>query len=249
MGPEYVWDGEVPSSAYPPTTTPMQQNDHAIAITPATETAILAKAEELRVLIEAFTLSLIDEERSAYFKLGDARLALDQKCDDYMHQNLTLVPTGISLSEYDKDGANIAALDRILAKIATITDRFTDTAPSPAPTASTPTSSSTTTSISPPGPAPPEPTPSTTTKGQLPRWPPAQRHPARHSPDPVTARSKRHHPRSFGHIRRRKTSLPRSPHIPRAFSAPGIPIFDRGISKKHIPRSISDRETQRNDHA
>jgi hypothetical protein len=122
MGPEFTWDGEVPPNLNP--NTPMQQNDHSIAIT---EAAVLAKAEELRALIEAFTLSLTDEERSGYFKLGDARLAFDQKCDDDMHQNLTLVPTGINLPEYDKDGANIEALDRIIAKLATITSRLTDT--------------------------------------------------------------------------------------------------------------------------
>jgi len=125
MGPQFTWDGEAPDNLNPPET--MQQNDHSIEITEAMETAVLAKAEELRALVAAVTLSLTDEQRSGYFKLGDARLAFDQKCGDYIHQNPALVPTTLNVVEYDKDGANMAALDRLLAKLATINSLITDT--------------------------------------------------------------------------------------------------------------------------
>ena len=123
--PGMTWDGEVP--ALYNSTTPMQQNDLSITITPAQETAILAKIGELRALIEPFALSLTDDQRAAYFKLGDARLAFDEKCDNYLHQHPELVPPGISLLEYDKDGAAMAAIKRIIAKLTPLQNQLADT--------------------------------------------------------------------------------------------------------------------------
>jgi hypothetical protein len=46
------------------------------------ETAIMAKADELRALLLPFVRSLTDADRATIFKLGDARLAFDAKpCD------------------------------------------------------------------------------------------------------------------------------------------------------------------------
>lgn len=123
--PGMTWDGEVPASYNPP--TPMQQNDLSITITQAAEDAILAKITELRALIDSWAVSLTDDDRAAYFKLGDARMAFDQKCDNYLHQHPDLVPPGISLAEYDKDGAAAAAIKRILAKLTPLETRLTDT--------------------------------------------------------------------------------------------------------------------------
>ncbi len=105
----------------------MQQNDISITIAPDAETAILAKIDELAELIKPFAKSLTDEERAAYFKLGDGRLAFDEKCDDYMHQHGTLVPGTIDVAEYDKDGAASDALKRILAKLTPVATLLTDT--------------------------------------------------------------------------------------------------------------------------
>lgn len=125
MGPEFTWDGFVPANLYP--NQPMQQNDISITITPAAEAALLAKADELLALIDAFAISLDDNTRNSLFKLGDARLAFDAKCDTYLHQNPGLVPPGLSLAEYDKDGAALAAVKRIIAKTSTIGARLSDT--------------------------------------------------------------------------------------------------------------------------
>lgn len=127
MGPEYVWGGNVPASAFPTTNRPMQQNAISITITPAQETAMLAKADELLALIDAFAVSLTDEQRTGLFKLGDARLAFDQKCDIYLHQNPALVPPGFSLLEYDKDGTALGSVKRVAAKLGTIGSRLADT--------------------------------------------------------------------------------------------------------------------------
>jgi len=123
--PGMTWDGEVPASYYPK--KPMQQNDLSIVITQAAEEAILTKVAELDALLTAFAVSLTDEQRASYFKLGDGRMAFDQKCDNYMHQHPDLSPPGISLAEYDKDGVAIAALKRILAKVTPLETRITDT--------------------------------------------------------------------------------------------------------------------------
>jgi hypothetical protein len=105
----------------------MQQNDISITITTDQETAILAKIDELDALIKGFSRSLTQAESDAYFKLGDGRLAFDQKCDDYMHQRPEFVPDGISVAEYDKDGAANDTIKRIRAKLATIDTRLGDT--------------------------------------------------------------------------------------------------------------------------
>jgi len=89
----------------------MQQNDISIVITPTQETAINTKADEYNVLLDAFCVSLTDEQRAAYFKLGDARMAFDQLADTYLHQRPDLVAPGINLPEYDKDGVAIAVIN------------------------------------------------------------------------------------------------------------------------------------------
>lgn len=125
MGPQYVWNGEVPDNPNPPST--MQQNDISITITPEAESAMLTKADEFLALLDAFAVSLDDDDRAAYFKLGEGRMAFDEKCDDYLHQRSDLRPDTVDLAEYDKDGAATAAAKRILAKVSTITTRLTDT--------------------------------------------------------------------------------------------------------------------------
>jgi hypothetical protein len=125
MGPEFVWNGNVPARFNPKHA--MQQNDISITITAEQEAAILAKADELRTLIDAFAVSITDADRAGYFKLGDARLAFDEKCDNYMHQHPELVPAGINLAEYDRDGAAAEAIKRVRAKISTIDTRLADT--------------------------------------------------------------------------------------------------------------------------
>ena len=125
MGPEFVWDGDVPANLYP--AKPMQQNAISITITTAAEAAIIAKCDELLALVDAFGISIDAGTRDSLFKLGDGRLAFDQKCDTYLHQNPALVPPGLSLTEYDKDGAALAAVKRIIAKTNTIGSRLNDT--------------------------------------------------------------------------------------------------------------------------
>lgn len=123
--PGYVeWSPPGPSPSPKP---PMQQNDIDITITSEQETAILTKIDELRALIDAFATTLTDEERARYFKLGDSRMAFDEKCDNYMHQRGDLVPPTINLPAYGRDGAAAAAVKRILARLATIEQNLTDT--------------------------------------------------------------------------------------------------------------------------
>lgn len=111
MGPEFTWDGDVPSHLQPNTT--MQQNDASIVIPAEAEADILATAELLRTKIAAFAKTLTEDERESYFKLGDKRTAFDQNCDNYMHQHPNTVPPTVNLAEYDKDGAARASFLRI----------------------------------------------------------------------------------------------------------------------------------------
>jgi len=125
MGPEFTWDGNVPSHLYP--TTIMQQNDASIVVPAEAEADILATAELLHTKIAVYAQSLTDAERASYFKLGDKRAAFDQKCDNYMHQRPDTVPPTINIAEYDKDGAARATFLRFEAKIGTILSPVTDT--------------------------------------------------------------------------------------------------------------------------
>lgn len=125
MGPEFTWDGDVPSHLYP--NQPMQQNDYSQIIPPEAEADILATAELLRTKLAPYNLSLTDDERASYFKLGDKRAAFDQKCDAYIHQRPDTVPPTVNVPEYDKDGSARAALQRIQAKLDEISAPVTDT--------------------------------------------------------------------------------------------------------------------------
>lgn len=103
------------------------KNRVSTTITPAQEQEILADVTALRAKITAiFTGALTDADRQALFRLSDKRLAVDQKADLYLHQRPDLRPPGIDLAEHDKDGALIAAADRILAAINTITTPVSD---------------------------------------------------------------------------------------------------------------------------
>lgn len=125
MGPEFTWDGDVPSHLQP--NTPMQQNDASIVISAEAEADILATAELLRTKIAAFAKTLTEDERESYFKLGDKRTAFDQKCDNYMHQHPNTVPPTVNVAEYDKDGAARASFLRIRAKISEVNTPVDDT--------------------------------------------------------------------------------------------------------------------------
>ncbi|MBI3879865.1 MAG: hypothetical protein HY301_07340 [Verrucomicrobia bacterium] len=106
----------------------MQQNDISITITQAQEDDIHAKAAELRELIMAWAISLNDDQRAKYFKLGAARLEFDTKCDNYMHQRADLVPPNSSLPEYDKDGAALTRVKRMKASVGPLETLLEDTA-------------------------------------------------------------------------------------------------------------------------
>ena len=125
MGPEFVWDGQVPSHLQ--LNKPMQQNDVSIVIPAEAEAEILATAELLRTKIAAFATNLTEDERVSYFKLGDKRTAFDQKCDNYLHQHPDTVPPTVNVAEYDKDGAARASFLRIRAKISEINTPVEDT--------------------------------------------------------------------------------------------------------------------------
>jgi hypothetical protein len=116
-----------PPGSSPPPKHPMQTNDIDITITTAQETAILTKIDELRALVDAFAVSLSDTDRASYFKLGDSRMAFDQKCDNYLHQRADLVPGTVDVPAYERDGAASAAVKRIVAKLGTIDQTLADT--------------------------------------------------------------------------------------------------------------------------
>ena len=105
----------------------MQQNDISIIVPKEAADDILATAELLRTKIAVFSKTISDAERAGYFKLGDARLAFDQKCDAYIHQHPELVPFTISVPEYDKDGAAMDVFNSFSAKISTINSLINDT--------------------------------------------------------------------------------------------------------------------------
>lgn len=102
MGPEFTWDGDVPEHLYSPKR--MQQNLISKTITTEAHDAILAKINELRVLIEAQCVVVPNDMRDELFRLGDSRRMYDEKCDDYMHQQPATKPAEIDLPEYDRDG-------------------------------------------------------------------------------------------------------------------------------------------------
>ena len=101
--PGAKWDGTVEELNLSTPNRPMQQNDISITITSAAEADVLAKAEALRASIAAFAVTLTPQQRDAYFKLGDARLAFHDKSNNHMHQHPTLVPPTVDVPQYDKD--------------------------------------------------------------------------------------------------------------------------------------------------
>ncbi|HEY6167446.1 MAG TPA: hypothetical protein VI454_05370 [Verrucomicrobiae bacterium] len=105
----------------------MQQNAVSITITTPQEADIMQKIDALRTAVDVFAVSLTDEQRARLFKLGPSRMAFDAKCNDYLHQRADLVPPGVSVPEYEKDGTAGDCIGRIRARLATVDSRLGDT--------------------------------------------------------------------------------------------------------------------------
>ena len=126
--PGAKWDGTVEELNLSTPNHPMQQNDIDITITSAAEALVHTKAGELRDAILAFALTLTDEDRARYFKLGDARQAFHDKANNHIHQHSGLVPPTVDVPKYDKDENAIQAVKRMQASVAGATTALDDTA-------------------------------------------------------------------------------------------------------------------------
>src|SRR5712672_2029973 len=81
--PGAKWDGTVEELNLSTPNRPMQQNDIDITITEDAENLVHTKAAELRAaILAAGGLTLTDDERSRYFKLGDSRQAFHDKANN-----------------------------------------------------------------------------------------------------------------------------------------------------------------------
>lgn len=94
-------------------------------ITEANKTLILQKIAEIRALLP-FLVSLTPDERQTLPKLGERTLAFDQKCQTYMTQNPTLVPSFVIVAEVDKDRSLRLPLRDILRELNALTDAGND---------------------------------------------------------------------------------------------------------------------------
>lgn len=122
MGPEYVWDGNVPASAYPPIPNPMTtENRLSAELTDANLTAILGHLNAARALMP-FLVSIPMEERNGIAKFGDKSHAFDDKCADYEAQRADLVPAFVSVPETTKDRVLIAKVKTVNAALAQLAD-------------------------------------------------------------------------------------------------------------------------------
>ena len=122
MGPEYVWDGNVPASAYPPTPNPMTtENRISAELTDANLTAILGHLTAARALMP-FLVSIPMDERNGIAKFGDKSQAFDEKIAQYESQRPDLVPGFTSVPEATKDRQLIAKMRALNAALSQLAD-------------------------------------------------------------------------------------------------------------------------------
>jgi hypothetical protein len=103
-------------------------NDNRISavLAPADKTTALQKITDIRALLP-FLLNLTVQERKELFKLGDKGLGFDAKCQTYMTNNSTLVPSYVTVAEVDKDRTLRLALLDIQREIASLLEAVDDT--------------------------------------------------------------------------------------------------------------------------
>ena len=120
MGPEYLWDGIVPTSAYP--TTPMSTDNRISATLPDADfNGILGHIAAIKVLMP-FLLSIPNSERNRIAKFGDKSQAFDDKIASYEGQRPDLVPSFTSVPEVTKDRTLIAKMHTINGALGQLTD-------------------------------------------------------------------------------------------------------------------------------
>lgn len=124
--PGLKWNGTI-STTNNNTHNMSETNKISIEIPAADKTAILAKLDEIIVLILKFAIELSTDEREDTHTIGVKRAAMVATFDTQMAQNLTLVPGYIDIAEKGKDSASWSDVAEMIAKVNTVASLLGDT--------------------------------------------------------------------------------------------------------------------------
>ncbi len=104
-----------------------ETNKISIEIPAADKAAILAKLDEIIVLILKFAFELSTDEREDTHTIGVKRAAMVATFDTQMAQNPALIPGYVNLAEKGKDSTAWKDVAEMIAKVNTIASLLDDT--------------------------------------------------------------------------------------------------------------------------
>ena len=104
----------------------MAENFVPFVITPANETIIIGKLQEIIALLPELIV-LTPEERKSLHKMGDGSMAYVQKAYNHAEQHPPLVPTYLNLPDYKMNADVISPLQSILSVVNELQNGLEDT--------------------------------------------------------------------------------------------------------------------------
>jgi hypothetical protein len=105
----------------------MAHHNQISAALSAAEMEELLKAVSMLKEKLHFLVNLTPEERQSYVRMGDKSLAFVEKSLDYAKENPQLLPSFLSVAEFEKDMKLVNDLRRLLRPLASIVESIDDT--------------------------------------------------------------------------------------------------------------------------
>jgi hypothetical protein len=96
-------------------------------LTPAQRTTMIDAVAALKAVLAEVTINLTPEEKQSLPRMGDASVAFDAKCQDYMATRPDLVPSFLDKTEMAKDRQLVADLLPCLRELAPLCEALADT--------------------------------------------------------------------------------------------------------------------------
>jgi hypothetical protein len=105
----------------------MKSNKHSQSIPAAKLEQAKAKIEEAADLLKPYLIALTPAERQEIPKMGPKTLNFVEKSHEYAHENPSLVPNYLEMSEFDTDFADAHGLWTLYNRITQLQEGISDT--------------------------------------------------------------------------------------------------------------------------
>jgi hypothetical protein len=127
MGPQFVWDGEVPDHLNPLNPPPMPQNLISATLAQTLATELIADIAALRTKQQAFLLALSAEQKKDLMKMGSGNLALEALIRSAATENPGELASNFPLAAWDEDRTFAATYRPVVAAAQKLASDMEDT--------------------------------------------------------------------------------------------------------------------------